>query len=163
MLGEAQGAFLAHADAVPVTGAFDDEGRGTCAGGREADGREHGREAPEAAPGGSQKSSDRASRTPGGAMIGWADEVHLSHVEHAGRRTVAIEDGSSHDSEVGFTAGLPEGCTMTPAERERAVLADVPTDLLIDGQWRAATGAGRLSVEDPATGEPLIEVADGAA
>ncbi len=50
---------------------------------------------------------------------------------------------------------------MTGEERERAVLDAVPTDLLIDGEWRAATGAGRLGVEDPATGEILIEVADG--
>ena len=50
---------------------------------------------------------------------------------------------------------------MTGGESERAVLGSVPTDLLIDGEWRAATGGGRLGVEDPATGETLIEVADG--
>ena len=49
---------------------------------------------------------------------------------------------------------------MTGGERERAVLDKVPTDLFIGGQWRAATGAGTLPVEDPATGEALVEVAD---
>ncbi len=50
---------------------------------------------------------------------------------------------------------------MTGAASERAVLDGVPTDLLIDGQWRPASGSGRLGVEDPATGQTLIEVADG--
>jgi succinate-semialdehyde dehydrogenase/glutarate-semialdehyde dehydrogenase len=45
-------------------------------------------------------------------------------------------------------------------ERERAVLERVPTDLFIAGVWRAASGGGTLAVEDPATGEPLVEVAD---
>src|SRR5450755_2094889 len=43
---------------------------------------------------------------------------------------------------------------------EAAVLQAVPTDLYIGGQWRAASGGGTLAVEDPATEEPLIEVAD---
>jgi succinate-semialdehyde dehydrogenase/glutarate-semialdehyde dehydrogenase len=46
---------------------------------------------------------------------------------------------------------------MTEAE----VLAAVPKDLLIDGEWRAAASGKRLAVEDPATGETLCEVADG--
>jgi succinate-semialdehyde dehydrogenase/glutarate-semialdehyde dehydrogenase len=49
---------------------------------------------------------------------------------------------------------------MTGAEHERALLAQVPTELYIGGQWRAASGGGRLAVEDPATGETLVEVAD---
>jgi len=53
-----------------------------------------------------------------------------------------------------------EDCTMTGDERERAVLDWVPTELFIGGQWRAASGGGTLSVEDPATGEALIDVAD---
>jgi succinate-semialdehyde dehydrogenase / glutarate-semialdehyde dehydrogenase len=59
---------------------------------------------------------------------------------------------------------MREGCTMTGAERgsadERAVLEQVPTDLYIAGDWRAATGGGTLAVEDPATTETLVEVAD---
>jgi succinate-semialdehyde dehydrogenase / glutarate-semialdehyde dehydrogenase len=50
---------------------------------------------------------------------------------------------------------------MTGVERERAVLEKVPRDLYIAGEWRAATGSGTLAVEDPSTGEPLVEVADG--
>jgi len=50
---------------------------------------------------------------------------------------------------------------MTGADRERAVLEQVPRDLYIAGEWRAATGGGTLPVEDPSTGEPLVEVADG--
>jgi succinate-semialdehyde dehydrogenase / glutarate-semialdehyde dehydrogenase len=49
---------------------------------------------------------------------------------------------------------------MTDHNDERAVLEGVPTELYIDGRWRPATGAGRLAVEDPATGETLVEVAD---
>ncbi|HMD52444.1 MAG TPA: aldehyde dehydrogenase family protein, partial [Solirubrobacteraceae bacterium] len=50
---------------------------------------------------------------------------------------------------------------MTGAEPERAVLESVPTELFIAGEWRGASGGGRLPVEDPSTGEPLVEVADG--
>jgi succinate-semialdehyde dehydrogenase / glutarate-semialdehyde dehydrogenase len=44
---------------------------------------------------------------------------------------------------------------------ERAVLENVPTTLYIGGEWRDATGGGTLTVEDPSTEEPLVEVADG--
>jgi succinate-semialdehyde dehydrogenase/glutarate-semialdehyde dehydrogenase len=46
------------------------------------------------------------------------------------------------------------------AAGEAAVLESVPTELYIGGRWRAASGGGTLSVEDPSTGEPLVEVAD---
>ncbi|HEY4810212.1 MAG TPA: NAD-dependent succinate-semialdehyde dehydrogenase [Solirubrobacteraceae bacterium] len=46
------------------------------------------------------------------------------------------------------------------SQRERDVLDWVPTELLIAGQWRAASGGGTLAVEDPATTEPLVRVAD---
>jgi succinate-semialdehyde dehydrogenase / glutarate-semialdehyde dehydrogenase len=49
---------------------------------------------------------------------------------------------------------------MAGSDSEQAVLEAVPTKLYIDGRWRPATGAGTLPVEDPATGETLIEVAD---
>jgi succinate-semialdehyde dehydrogenase / glutarate-semialdehyde dehydrogenase len=49
---------------------------------------------------------------------------------------------------------------MAGGDDERAVLARVPTKLYIGGQWREATGGGTLTVEDPSTGEPLVEVAD---
>jgi succinate-semialdehyde dehydrogenase/glutarate-semialdehyde dehydrogenase len=45
-------------------------------------------------------------------------------------------------------------------ERERAVLEQVPTDLYIAGLWRPASGGARFAVEDPATTEPLVQVAD---
>jgi succinate-semialdehyde dehydrogenase/glutarate-semialdehyde dehydrogenase len=44
---------------------------------------------------------------------------------------------------------------------ESSVLERVPTGLYIGGEWRAATHGGTLAVEDPATQEPLIDVADG--
>jgi succinate-semialdehyde dehydrogenase / glutarate-semialdehyde dehydrogenase len=50
---------------------------------------------------------------------------------------------------------------MTGVERERAVLERVPCELYIGGEWRAASGGGTLAVEDPATGQALLEVADG--
>jgi succinate-semialdehyde dehydrogenase/glutarate-semialdehyde dehydrogenase len=49
---------------------------------------------------------------------------------------------------------------MVDSSSERAVLEGVPTELYIGGRWRPATGSGTLPVEDPATGETLLEVAD---
>ena len=49
---------------------------------------------------------------------------------------------------------------MTVETRERTVLDAVPKQLLIAGEWREAEGGGQLAVEDPATGETLVEVAD---
>ena len=49
---------------------------------------------------------------------------------------------------------------MNDHDDERAVLDRVPTELYIDGRWRPASGAGTLPVEDPSTGETLVEVAD---
>jgi succinate-semialdehyde dehydrogenase/glutarate-semialdehyde dehydrogenase len=48
----------------------------------------------------------------------------------------------------------------TTQTREAEVLDSVPTQLLIGGEWRDASGGGRLPVEDPATGQTLVEVAD---
>jgi succinate-semialdehyde dehydrogenase/glutarate-semialdehyde dehydrogenase len=56
------------------------------------------------------------------------------------------------------TPGTPGG--VSDAD-ERAVLARLPSGLFIGGEWRAATGGRTLPVEDPATAETLIEVADG--
>jgi succinate-semialdehyde dehydrogenase/glutarate-semialdehyde dehydrogenase len=50
---------------------------------------------------------------------------------------------------------------MSVLDRERVVLEQVPTDLYIRGEWRPASGGGTLAVEDPSTGEELVEVADG--
>ena len=47
------------------------------------------------------------------------------------------------------------------ASQEQAVLEAVPTQLFIGGEWRDASGGATLGVEDPATGETLVEVADG--
>jgi succinate-semialdehyde dehydrogenase/glutarate-semialdehyde dehydrogenase len=44
---------------------------------------------------------------------------------------------------------------------QQAVLDRVPTGVLVGGRWRDATGGGRFAVSDPATEEPLVEVADG--
>jgi len=49
---------------------------------------------------------------------------------------------------------------MTTVAREQEVLDGVPTELFIAGEWRAAAAGGTLAVEDPSTGEPLVEVAD---
>jgi succinate-semialdehyde dehydrogenase/glutarate-semialdehyde dehydrogenase len=50
---------------------------------------------------------------------------------------------------------------MADKNSEQAVLEQVPKDLYIGGEWRAASGGGTLAVEDPSTGEPLVEVANG--
>lgn len=39
-------------------------------------------------------------------------------------------------------------------------LPDVPTQLFIGGSWRDAEGGGTFGVDDPATGETLVQVAD---
>jgi succinate-semialdehyde dehydrogenase/glutarate-semialdehyde dehydrogenase len=49
--------------------------------------------------------------------------------------------------------------TTITAPEEQRVLAQVPKQLYIAGQWRDGA-KGSLSVEDPATGESLCEVAD---
>src|ERR1700691_5913564 len=51
-------------------------------------------------------------------------------------------------------------CAMTPEQNEQAALEQVPPGLYIGGEWRAASGGGTLSVEDPATCEALCDVAD---
>src|SRR6266550_2332742 len=44
--------------------------------------------------------------------------------------------------------------------REAEVVDQVPKQLFIGGEWRDADEGRTLTVEDPATGEPLCEVAD---
>jgi succinate-semialdehyde dehydrogenase / glutarate-semialdehyde dehydrogenase len=46
------------------------------------------------------------------------------------------------------------------ATQEQTVLEAVPNQLFIAGEWRDASGGATLAVEDPATGESLIDVAD---
>ncbi len=53
------------------------------------------------------------------------------------------------------------GLTEKQVAEERRVLHSVPSELLIDGEWRGAASGRTLAVEDPATGETLVEVADG--
>jgi succinate-semialdehyde dehydrogenase/glutarate-semialdehyde dehydrogenase len=43
---------------------------------------------------------------------------------------------------------------------EHEVLERVPRRLYVGGEWREASGGGTLAVEDPATEETLVEVAD---
>jgi succinate-semialdehyde dehydrogenase / glutarate-semialdehyde dehydrogenase len=49
------------------------------------------------------------------------------------------------------------------ADRETAVVEAAPTQLYIGGEWRDAAGGETLAVEDPSTGETLVEVADATA
>ncbi|MGO9753178.1 MAG: NAD-dependent succinate-semialdehyde dehydrogenase [Solirubrobacteraceae bacterium] len=50
--------------------------------------------------------------------------------------------------------------TTITASEEQQVLGAVPKQLYIAGKWRDGA-AGTLSVEDPSTGDPLAEIADG--
>jgi succinate-semialdehyde dehydrogenase/glutarate-semialdehyde dehydrogenase len=50
--------------------------------------------------------------------------------------------------------------TTITDQRETAVLAAVPTGLLIGGRWRASSSGATFAVEDPATGQTLLHVAD---
>src|SRR4051794_24574025 len=49
----------------------------------------------------------------------------------------------------------------TDQTREQSVVEGVRAQLFIGGKWRDASGGGTLPVEDPSTGETLVEVADG--
>ena len=49
---------------------------------------------------------------------------------------------------------------MSTIDKERAVVEAAPNELFVGGEWRAASGGATLAVEDPSTGEPLVEVAD---
>lgn len=48
-------------------------------------------------------------------------------------------------------------------ERESALLASVPTGLLINGEWRSAASGATFAVEDPSTGKVLLNIADAGA
>ena len=50
---------------------------------------------------------------------------------------------------------------MSIATEEQTVVEKVQKKLYIGGEWRDASGGGTLEVIDPATEEPLCEVADG--
>ncbi len=63
-----------------------------------------------------------------------------------------IAGGSQMTGELGGALGANAA--------EQAVLDRLPRGLYIGGEWRPATGGSTLSVEDPSTGQPLIEVAD---
>jgi len=45
-------------------------------------------------------------------------------------------------------------------DNESAVVQAAPNQLFIGGEWRDASGGETLAVEDPSTGETLVEVAD---
>jgi succinate-semialdehyde dehydrogenase/glutarate-semialdehyde dehydrogenase len=49
---------------------------------------------------------------------------------------------------------------MSVAEQEKQAVQGAPNQLFIGGEWRDASGGGKLAVEDPSTGETLCEVAD---
>src|SRR3954470_23993966 len=49
----------------------------------------------------------------------------------------------------------------TDQTREQSVVGAVRAQLFIGGEWRDASGGGTLPVEDPSTGETLVEIADG--
>jgi succinate-semialdehyde dehydrogenase/glutarate-semialdehyde dehydrogenase len=51
--------------------------------------------------------------------------------------------------------------TAISPDQEKTVLDSVPTQLFIGGEWRDGSGGATLGVEDPSTGETLVEVADG--
>jgi succinate-semialdehyde dehydrogenase/glutarate-semialdehyde dehydrogenase len=52
---------------------------------------------------------------------------------------------------------------MTTSVDARGIVARVPKQLLIGGEWRDSASGATLAVEDPATGEVLCEVADATA
>ncbi len=59
-----------------------------------------------------------------------------------------------------MAGAAPMSTPLSTAGEESAVLERVPRELFIGGHWRAASAGGTLTVEDPATEQPLVEVAD---
>src|SRR5437016_8691022 len=59
--------------------------------------------------------------------------------------------------------GTSQAASEGVVARERVVVESVPRNLYVAGEWREASGGGRLAVEDPSTGERLAEVADASA
>lgn len=53
--------------------------------------------------------------------------------------------------------------TTATAEREKELLASIPTGLLINGEWRPAASGKTFDIEDPATGKILLSIADAGA
>ena len=49
---------------------------------------------------------------------------------------------------------------MASVAEQETVLQNVPTTLYVAGEWRAASNGETLPVEDPATGQTLVEVGD---
>jgi succinate-semialdehyde dehydrogenase / glutarate-semialdehyde dehydrogenase len=49
---------------------------------------------------------------------------------------------------------------MSIASAENTVVESAPKQLFIGGEWRDASGGDTLAVEDPSTGETLVEIAD---
>jgi len=49
---------------------------------------------------------------------------------------------------------------MITDPREQAIIDAVPNQLFIGGEWRPGASGKTFAVEDPATGEPLCEIAD---
>jgi succinate-semialdehyde dehydrogenase / glutarate-semialdehyde dehydrogenase len=49
---------------------------------------------------------------------------------------------------------------MSIASAENTVVESAPKQLFIGGEWRDASGGETLAVEDPSTGETLVEIAD---
>ena len=49
---------------------------------------------------------------------------------------------------------------MSVAVQEHPVVKQVEKRLFIGGEWRDAVGGGTFAVEDPASGEPICEIAD---
>src|SRR5690606_35303920 len=47
------------------------------------------------------------------------------------------------------------------AVTQKSLLASVPTNLFIGGEWRESSDQARFDVHDPATGSVLTRVADG--
>ena len=56
--------------------------------------------------------------------------------------------------------GTSQAASEGVVARERVVVESVPRNLYVAGEWREASGGGRLAVEDPSTGEELTDVAD---
>src|SRR3954471_18359627 len=85
------------------------------------------------------------------------DEVDFSPVDYSGLQSVCKS---------WITCKAPirlrrRPMATTDQTREQSVVEAVQPKLFIAGEWRDARGGETLPVEDPSTGEALVEIADG--
>src|SRR3954454_21536646 len=77
------------------------------------------------------------------------------------RRALPCRDDRTARGRVVWKRSHQRRFDMAIATQEQTVVDKVAKQLYIGGEWRDSSSGETLSVEDPATGETLCEIADG--